>query len=152
MAEGRVRYEQRSTLLALETYLTTKGWTGITYTDGYQGDKTITNPHVAVTFPPSSIKELELGRVGGKLFNRRILIDAYMENEPRAQTIIDDIMDFMDEACIEIVDPSGNTLGTLICSNSEAIRAEVFPPIMGNPKLARWRGAAQGPFDAFYPA
>lgn len=152
MAAGRVRYEQRSFLLALEVYLGTKGWTGITYTDGFQGDNTITNPQITVTFPPSGIKELELGRVGGKLFARRILVNAYMENEPRAQTIVDDIMDFMDEACVDIIDPAGDNKGTLICSDSEKIRAEVFPPIMGTPKLLRWRAAAQGPFDAFYPA
>lgn len=152
MAAGRIRYEQRSFLLALEIYLAGKGWTDVTYTDGYQSDNTITNPQISVTFPPSSIKELELGRMGGKLFNRRILVNAYMESEPRAQTIIDDVMDFMDETCVDIVDPTGSTLGTLICSDSEKIRAEVFPPIMGTPKIERWRGAAQGPFDAFYPA
>lgn len=148
---SRVSYEQRSTLLALQTYLDGKGWQGITYTDGFQSDNTITNPQVTVTFPPSSIKELQLGRGTDKLFNRRVLVNAYMESHPRAQAIVDDIMDFMDETCVEIVAPNGDSLGTLICSDSEAIRGEVFAPIMGQPKLMRWRGAAQGPFDAFYP-
>jgi len=152
MADGRVRYEKRSFLLALEVYLVSKGWTGITYTDGYQSDNPITNPQVDVRFPPSSFKDLELGGMGGKLFTRLVLVNAYMENEPRAETIVDDIMDFMDLTCVNIVDPSGSTLGTLICPNSEKIRGEVFPPIMANPKLVRWRGAAQGPFEAFYPA
>lgn len=149
---ARVRYEQRSTLLALEAYLITAGWTGITYTDGYQPDKQITNPQVSVIFPPSTVKELQLGRGGDRLFTRRIAVNAYMENEPRAQTIIDDIMDFMDLTCINIVDPSGTQLGTLICPNSETIRGEVFPPIMNVPKLMRYRAAVQGEFEAFYPA
>lgn len=150
---ARVPYEQRSVLLALETYLTTKGWNNITYSDSYQSDETITNPQVTVTFPPSSMVELQLGKVenGDKLFSRRILVNAYMESERRAQNMADDIMDFMDETCVDIVDPSGTTLGYIICSNTEAIRAETFAPILNQPKLLRYRAAVQGPFDAFYP-
>ena len=148
---ARVPYEQRSVLLALQSYLGTKGWNNVTYTDGYQGESTITNPQVTVTFPPSTITELQLGRGSDKLYNRRVLVNAYMESEKRAQAIADDIMDFMDETCVDIVDPDGDTLGYLLCSNSENIRAETFPPILNNPKLIRYRAAVQGPFDAFYP-
>lgn len=149
---ARTRYEQRSTLLALESYLSTKGWTGITYTDGYQSDETITNPQVSVTIPPRNITELQLGNNGDKTFNVVITVNAYMESEPRAQTIVDDIMDFMDETCVSITQPDGSNVGTLIVPNSETIRGQVFPPIMGTPKFLRWRGAAQGTFEAFYPA
>lgn len=149
---ARTRYEQRSALLALEAYLTTAGWSGITYRDGYQPDNTITNPQVVVTIPPKTIKELQLGRGGDKLFAVRILVNAYMENEPRAQAIIDDIMDFMDTECIDIIDPDNDTLGYLQVPNSENILGEVLPPIMNVPKLLRWRATVRGDYEAFYPA
>lgn len=150
----RSQYELRSILLALQTFLIAEGWTGaneIVYKDGYQSDETISNPQITLTYPPSSMKELQIGRNGDKLFARRILVNAYMEDEKRASKIADDIMDFLDEACVTIVDPAAQTLGTVQCPDSEQLRAEVFPPIMSNPKLLRWRAAVQGPMEAFYP-
>ena len=148
---ARVRYEQRSTLLAVEDYLTATGWFNITYTDGYQPETVINPPHVTVTFPPSNIKELQLGRGTDRLYKRTILISAYMETEPRAQAIMDDIMDFMDLTCIEIKDPSDNFQGTLICPDSESITGQVFSPAYSDPKLLRWRASVTAPFEAFYP-
>lgn len=149
----RVRYEQRSTLLALQAYLTAAGWTGITYSDGYQSDETIVNPQVTVTFPPSSIKVLQLGRVSGKdkTYTRRVQVDAYMESEPRAQSILDDIMDFMDETPISIKNEANVLLGSLVCYNSESILADTIPPFMETPKLLRYRGVVRGDYEAFYP-
>lgn len=151
---ARSQYEQRSVMLSLQTFLASAGWTGaneVVIKDGYQSDETINNPQVTITFPPSSMKELQLGRNGDKLFARRILVNAYMETEKRASAIADDIMDFLDESCVDIVDPAAQTLGWIQCPDSEQIRAEVFPPIMSNPKLLRWRAAVQAPMEAFYP-
>lgn len=153
MASNRVAYEQRSVLLALEPYLTSGGWSGITYTDGYQSDNTITNPQVSVTFLPSSPRELQMGRVTGedRLFNRRVQVNAYMESEKRAQAVVDDIMDFMDLITVNIVDPSGNTNGYMLVPHSENIFGDVLPPLLNTPKLLRWRGVARGEYESFYP-
>jgi hypothetical protein len=153
MAIAKTRYEQRSTLLALETYLTAAGWTGIKFDDGYQPEDQIVNPQVTVTFPPSRIKSLQMGRVAGKdkTYLRRMQIDVYMEDEPRTQTIIDDIMDFMDETCIFIKNESGVELGTLICDNSETIFGDTLPILTTNPKILQNRGVVRGEFEAFYP-
>lgn len=148
---ARVRFEQRSVLAALEAYLTTASWSGITYSDGFQPDQVITNPMIAVTFPPSEIRELQLGRTADRLFSRRILVNAYMESEPRAQTIVDDIMDFMDLVCVNITDENEVFKGTLICG-SETIRGQVLQPVLSAPKSMRWRGVVSGQYEAFYPA
>lgn len=149
----KTRYEQRSTLDALEEFLDDRNYTGVTYTDGYQPEGAITPPQVTVTFPPSSPKTLQLGRVQGQesLYQRTIVVNAYMENEGRASSIIDDIMDFLEFTCIEIKDHQGNFLGNLICSDTEGILGQVFPPIMANPQSQRWRAAVSAPFEAFYP-
>lgn len=151
----RVRYEQRSTLLALKTYLESNGWSGmgITYTDGYQTETVITVPQVVVTFPPSHIRTLQMGRVAGKdrMYVRRIQVDVYMEDEPRTQSILDTIMDFFDETCIYIKNESNTELGTLICYNSETIFADTIPPLMATPKNLRWRGVVRAELEAHYP-
>lgn len=147
----RTAYEQRSALDALETFLTNRGWTNITYTDGFQPELAVTNPQVVVTLPPRSIKELQLGRGDDKLFRQSLLITAYMENERRAEGIVDDIMDFMDLECIIINDHNDNYLGFMQCPDSELIQGQVFQPSMSAPKLSRWRGSVTGPFESFYP-
>ena len=153
MSSTKVRYEQRSTLIALESYLTTAGYSNIKYTEGYQSEDSITNPQISVTFPPSRVRVLQMGKVAGKdkMYIRRIQVDAYMESEPRTQAIIDDIMDFMADTIITIVDPSNNTLGTLLCNDEESIYGDTMPPILENPKFLRYHGVARGEYEAFYP-
>lgn len=150
---ARATYEQRSTLDSVEDYLGTKGYTGVRYTDGYQPEGTIIPPHITVTLSPSSPKSLELGRVKGQnsLYQRTIVINAYMENERRAQSIIDDLMEFSEFTCVEIKDHLGNFLGTLICNDVDGILGQVFPPLMSNPESQRWRASVIAPFEAFYP-
>jgi hypothetical protein len=153
---NRVRYEQRSALLALQTYLESAGWAGInalTYRDGYQSEETIEPPMVAITFPPSRIKVIQMGRVSGqdRVYTRRMQVDVYMEDEPRTQALLDDIMDFMDEICIFIENENNQELGTLICHDSESIYADTVPPFMANPKNLRYRGVVRGEFEAHYP-
>lgn len=151
--QPRVRYEKLSTEITLEAYLTSLGWTDITYRAGSQSDKTIEVPLISVVFAPTGVKELQIGKITGKdrLFNRPMVINAYMESEPRAETILDSIMDFMDETCIEIKDPGGTVIGTLQCNDSTTILGTVLPPILNNPKSMRWRGTVKGTFEAFYP-
>jgi hypothetical protein len=150
---AKVRYEQRSTLDALKTYLIAAGWNDIKYTDGYQPEDTIENPQVVVTFPPSRIRTLQMGRISGKdrMYKRRVQVDVYMESEVRVQGILDDIMDFMDETCIFIKNENGVEMGTLICYDSESIYADTIPPFMTNPQLLRYRGVVRGEFESFYP-
>lgn len=148
----RRRYEKRSFGNELITYLQAAGWTNIQYSEGYQSDSAVAPPQIAVTFPPSSRKELQLGRVPGSesLFRRIIQVDAYMEDENRAEAIIDDIMDFIDLTPVSIVDPSSNFLGTLICQESETIFGETLPPLTSDPKIGRWRGVVRAQVEAFY--
>lgn len=153
MAVQKTRFEQRSVLNALNTYLTGLGYAGITYTDGYQPEGTIIPPHVTVTLPPSGPRSLQLGRIQGadSFYRRTIVINAYMENEGRASSIVDDIMDFMEFTCVEIKDNNNTSLGTTQCASTDGIVGQVFPPIMGDTKNLRWRGAVTAPFDSYYP-
>lgn len=150
---ARSKHEQRSILNELNTFLTARGWTGITYSDGYQPEAPIVPPQVTVTFPPSSPVELQLGRVRGEqsLYQRSVLINAYMETEGRASDMVDDIMDFLEFECVEIKDNLNTSLGTVQCNLVAGIVGQVFPPIMGDPKNIRWRGAVTAPMQSYYP-
>lgn len=149
---ARQRYEKRSFGTGLITYLQTAGW-NVTYSEGYQSDEAITPPQIAITFPPSTRKELQLGRIPGKdsLFRRIVQVDAYMENERRAEGIIDDIMDYIDIVPVTIVDQSTSFLGTLICMDTETIFGEVLPPLTTDPKIGRWRAVVRAQMEAHYP-
>lgn len=153
MAVPRTRYEQRSTLNALNTFLTARGYSGITFTDGYQPETVIAPPHVSVHFPPSGPATLQLGRVQGEnsFYQRTVVVNAYMENEGRAQGIVDDIIDFWEFECVEIKDHNNVSLGTVQCNNVDAIIGQVFAPIMGNTQNLRWRGSVTAPVDSYYP-
>lgn len=146
-------FEQRSILEELQTFLTSKGYTGITYSDGYQPEAPITPPQITVTFPPSSPVELQLGRVRGQesLYRRSVVVNAYMQTEHQATDMIDQIMDFLEFECVEIKDPLDNPLGTVQCNQVQAIVGQVFPPIMGDPRNVRWRGSVTAPMESYYP-
>lgn len=148
----RRRYEKRSFGTELTTYLQANGW-NVTYSEGWASDSAIAPPQIAVTFPPSTKKELQLGRVPGtdSLFRRIIQVDAYMESEIRADGIIDDIMDFIDVTPVNIVNESAAFLGTLICQDTETIYGETLPPITTDPKIGRWRGIVRAEVEVFYP-
>jgi hypothetical protein len=153
MAQIRTRYEQRSILDALETYLSAAGFSDITYTDGYQPETPITPPQVTVTLPPSSPVELQLGRVRGQesLYARSVVVNAYMETEGRASAVIDAVMDFFEFECVVIKDHLDAELGTIQCNRVRNIVGEVFPPMMMNPQNLRWRGAVTAPMESYYP-
>lgn len=150
---GQSYYERRAFRTALEQYLIDAGWTGtndLVYSEGFQSDDSITNPQVAISIVRPSRAALQLGN-GEKLFRRVFQVDCYMETEPRAMAITDNISDFMDLVPMNIVDQSSNILGSLICQDTESISSEILPPILGNPKVIRWRGIVRGTFEAFYP-
>jgi len=149
----RTTFEKRSILGALQTYLTSKGWTTIDYGEGFKSQKTIELPKLAISYLPSKGKQLQLGYVqnGDRIFTRRVQIDVYMESEPRTDGILDDIMDFLDLEVVSIVDPSSQTLGTLICYDTESILGETLPPATAAPTLLKWRGTVQADMEAHYP-
>lgn len=150
---AKTYFERRSLRNALEQYLVAAGWAGTnapTYGEGFQSDETIGTPLVAITIVRPVRVSLQLGN-GEKMFNRTIQIDCYMETEPRAMAITDDISDFMDVIPINIVDNASVVLGSLICQDTESIYSEILPPILNNPKVIRWRGIVRGTYEAFYP-
>lgn len=154
VASTKVRYEQRNLLNDIETYMTTAGWSGITYKDTYQSDKTIVNPQVSLTFLPSRGKALQLGKVLGKdkLFTRIVQLDTYMENDIRSGAIVDDLMDFfLEDMCVFILDPAGNNIGYISLTTDDSVYGEVVPPLMSAPKLTRYRGIVRATVESFYP-
>lgn len=139
---AKVYYERHSLATALIPYLTGKGWTLPPAREGFQSEENIVLPMVAVTFLTRRYIEAQLGRsiTTEKSYNRQIQIDAYAESEPKAMAIVDDIMDFLDEMFIVIIDPNNVSLGNLYCRDSETINGENPPPLMANARVLRWRG------------
>jgi hypothetical protein len=149
---AKTYYERRSFRNALKTYLESKGWpTDLRYEEGFQTDAAITTPLVAIHFLPSEKRALQLAPMEENTYRRTIQVDCYMESEPRAMAICDDIMDFMDLIAITILNENAVNLGTLICFDTESINSEILPPNLGNPKVIRWRGVIRGGFEAHYP-
>jgi hypothetical protein len=149
---ARRLYEKRSFGVALIDFLEDLGWMNLTYSDRNKSTA-IKPPEIAVTMPPSSKRELQLGRQEGQdsVFKRIIQVDAYMESEERADAIIDDIMDFIDLTPVIITDPGNNDIGTFICQDSETIFGESLPPITTDPAIGRWRGIVRAQMEAHYP-
>jgi hypothetical protein len=147
------RFEKRSLRTALDTYLTSLGWTDLRFAEGFKAEDTITNPLVAIRFVPQTVRNLQLGRVTNqdRLYVRRVQIDCYMENEARAEDIMEDVMEFADIVPITITDMNSNVLGSLICYNTEEIYGETLPPMTTQPKLLRWRSIVRWEAEAHYP-
>lgn len=149
---ARVYYERHSLANALGTALNTAGWTVGQVREGFQSELEIKPPMVAVHFLPSRYLELQMGRsiVADKNWERRIQVDCYMETEPRAMTIGDDVADFLDQMFIQIVDPTGAIIGKLYVANSETIVIEVIPPRATDVRIDRWRSTTQATLQADY--
>lgn len=139
---ARKHYERYAVAEALNIKLTSLGWSVGEIRKGFQPEDDITPPTVAVRFLPSAYIETQLGRnyTTEKSFARRVQIDCYMETEARADTIADDVADFIDEMFLEIKDPAGNTLGNIYCPNSEGIIIDTLPPLYRDAEIKRWRG------------
>lgn len=147
---ARKFHERRSLRNALSTFLQGRGWS-VTYKEGFKFDGEVTVPTVAVHFLPNSISELEIGRGDAKRnFVRRVQVDCYMEDENRADAITDDVMDFMDDVTITVLDTeTGAELGYMY-TDSATILAETVPPIFSEPKVNRWRGVIKATYETFY--
>lgn len=148
----RVYYERHSLANALGTLLNSKGWAIGQVREGFQSEDDIVPPMVSVYFLPSRYLELQMGRsiINNKNFERRVQIDCYMETEPRAMTIGDDVADFFDEMFIQIVDPAGAIKGNLYVPNSETISTEIISPRMTELKVDRWRSTTYASLEADY--
>jgi hypothetical protein len=152
MVAAKKYFERRSLANALGTSLNTTGWTIGQVQEGFQSEFPIQPPLVALRFLPSKYIELQLGRsiTTDKIFERRIQIDCYMETEPRAMSITDDIAEFLDALFISITDPSGAILGHLYVPDSETIVTDTLSPRISEPISLRWRGIVQATLQAEY--
>lgn len=145
-------FERRSLASALGTHLNGLNWNIGQVREGYQSELPIQPPVVSLQFLPSKYIELQLGRsvTSEKSFERRIQIDCYMETEPRAMTIADDVAEFLDEMFIQITDPSGMVLGNLYVPDSTTIITDLLTPRMSEPVTLRWRGIVIAALESDY--
>ena len=147
-------FERRAVRTQLKAYLETHGWIGINWSEGFSTYtlETVTPPFIAVILDDLGRTELELGHdpTTNKVFDRRLQIDVFMEDENRVEALTDDISDFLDLETIIIKDNSGNALGSMI-SNTESIIAETdLPDLTGETNL-RWSGTVVATYEAHYP-
>lgn len=149
---ARRYFERRSLASALGTYLNGLNWGIGQVREGFQSELPIQPPLVSIHFLPSKYIELQLGRsiTTEKSFERRIQIDCYMETEPRAMAIADDVAEFLDEMFIQITDPSGTVLGNFYCPDSQSIITDLMTPRMSDPTSIRWRGIIIAALESDY--
>lgn len=145
-------FERRSLASALGTSLNGLNWAIGQVREGFQSELPIQPPLVAIHFLPSNYIELQLGRsiTTEKSFSRRIQVDCYMETEPRAMSIADDVAEFLDEMHIAIADPSGTILGTMYVPDSTTIITDLMTPRMSDPVSIRWRGIVVATIESDY--
>lgn len=143
--------EIRSFRNALDTYLTSAGFSGLDFREEFPST-TITVPSVAIHYLPTNKKAMQIGgKSGGEdLLSRTIQVDVYMESKDRADVIVESIMDFIELTSIAIVDKDTNTVGSLICWDDDKIYGDTLAPILTNPQLLRWRGIVRAPMEAHY--
>jgi len=141
--------ERRSLRNELSTYMSTHGWTGINFEEGFIKDDAIVVPCVSIHFLPSNFKELQMGRDNTDSITRVVQLDCYMESEPRADAVSEEIAEFLELTVVSIKDQNSTELGTLT-SDSESITWQTVPPIMDNPKIIRWRAIIRATFHAYY--
>lgn len=148
---ARIQYEIRAFRNALDDYLGGLGWMGIEYREQFKSEKVITVPTVSVRYLPSTKLPLQIGgKANEDLIRRVVQVDCYMESEDRANAITDDIMDFIEFESVIVIDPQDNTLGTLICNDTDSIYADVIPPLLTDPKIKRWRGVVRATLESHY--
>jgi len=147
---ARKYQERRSLASQLYTYLAARGWNISEVLEGFQSSESVQAPAVSVYFLPTAIAELEMGRTQ-KTFVRRVQIDAYMLNEPTAEGIGDDIMDFMDETPIVVKDIETNAdLANMICYDTSSISSETVPPILKEARVKHWRNVSKATYEVHY--
>ena len=147
---ARELIERSALTSALKTYLEAKGWS-VTYREGFPNTD-LTVPTVGVHFMPTSKETLQLGDTDEKLFKRVVQFDAYMENEGRASSICDDIMDFAELESVVITDIVNNlVVGSLTCQDNDSIYSETFAPNLTDVTVKKWRGIVRATYEAHYP-
>lgn len=150
---SRIDSEQRSIRVSLSGYLGSHGWSGLNYSEGWDTmdiEKPLVNTYVSDRFK----KNLEIGSFGAthKLFERMVQVDVFMESEARVKTLCEDVMEFMDEAAITIIDTfTTSGIGYLSFPDSESISSSFQSPNFGGVEMLRWRGMVSAQFEAYYP-
>jgi hypothetical protein len=143
------KFERRSMAAALLTYLQARSWNVTEIKEGFQHEEPVVAPTVSVHFLPSRFQELQMGR-DKKSFARRVQIDCYMEQESRAEAIVDDIMDFVDDVPIPVVNENSQQVAMMICYNTESIEGDVLNPVYNRPEILRWRGVISATYECHY--
>lgn len=146
---NQIVLEQKAIISDLTTYLATKGWSNLTYTDGWN-EMDISNPLVNIYVIDNGPKSLGLGKTSERLYDRILQIDVFMENEDRVQAILQDLVEWMDRS-ITIYDLDSAVIGSFTCVMDESIATSISPPELNNPEILRWRGIVRGDFEAHYP-
>jgi hypothetical protein len=141
-------YEERAVSTALLTYLNTAGWSDIVIKEGWDNKTPIALRDISVYVVRNSKTQLEMGSKS-KTFKRPIQVDAYMETEAQAGAIADDIMEFMDDVPLNIVDETAAILGTMECA-TDSIVSDTLPPNYSNPQVTWWRGVVRGTYESNY--
>lgn len=150
---SRIESEQRTLRTGLSTFLSSAGWTGLTFSEGWDA-MDIENPLVNVLVNDLHKENLEMGRTvaNHKLYQRVAQIDVFMESESRVKAVCEDVMDFLDATTSTITDNfTTSGIGYLIFPDSETISSRFIAPDFNNPEILRWRGVVQGRFEAYYP-
>jgi hypothetical protein len=147
-------FERRSIRNQLKTYLDTHGWVDMNWSEGFSTYtiETVVPPFIAVMLIDMGRTELELGHdpTVNKVFDRRVQIDVFMEDENRVEAITDDISDFLDLEVIIIKDNNNSVLGNLISSTESIIAETDLPDLTGEANL-RWSGTVAATYEAHYP-
>lgn len=141
-------YERYALAEALKNYLPTD-W-GITEVKkGFQSKIPVEVPAVSVYFLPSRFDEVQMSR-DQPTFLRRVQVDAYMEDEARADGIADDIADFFDLETISVTDPSTNIIAIMKCYDSQTIVIDTLPPNFADTSVKKWRGVVKAVLQVDY--
>jgi len=147
-------FERRSLRNQLKTYLESMGWIDLNWAEGFasMSIESIVPPYASIIVDDFGTEELEMGRDPSvnKTFTRRAQIDVYMEDENRANSITDDISDFLDLEPIIIRDNNNNILGSMV-SETSTIIADLNLPSMDDPENIRWSGTVACSYSVYYP-
>jgi hypothetical protein len=147
-------FERRSVRNQLKTYLESKGWINLNWSEGFSSLvlETIVPPYITVTLDDLGKVELEIGRDPNinKAFLRKVQIDIYMEDENRVNAITDDISDFLDIEPILIKDNNTTVIGSMV-SDTSSIIADTNVPSFEEEESLRWGGVVSCTYDTFYP-
>jgi len=143
-------YERRALATALDTQLQGLGYNITEVREGYDNVTELEPPIVVVTFQPSKMDTQEMGRGDATpLFRRLVQIDCFMENEPRADSITDDIGDFIDAAFISVVDQEDTQIARMR-SITDSIELETVSPNLSDPLWKHWRGIIRVTYEVQY--